>query len=99
MKRTVLTVLATLAFAVIAMQVLGLKVQPANDAMAIAAPVPAVPMPECPNIHSAQEALRNAEGELRSARHDFCGHKADAMQAVHHAMEELRQAENCQRCR
>jgi hypothetical protein len=100
-KRTVLTVVATLAFAALAMHALGLKIQPANDAMVIAAPAPAaVPLPAaCPNIHSAQDALGQAEEELRTARHDFCGHKADAMQAVHHAREELRQAENCQRCR
>lgn len=99
MKRTIVTVVATLAFAVIALHALGLKIQPANDTVAIAAPA-AVPMPAaCPNIHEAQNGLRQAEEELRTARHDFCGHKADAMQAVHHAMEELRQAENCQRCR
>jgi hypothetical protein len=55
--------------------------------------------PSCPNIHSAQEGLHQAESELREARHDFCGHKQSAMEAVHHAIEELRQAENCQRCR
>ena len=101
MKRTIVTVLATLAFAVIAMHVMGLKVQPANESVAIAAPAPAaVPMPHaCPNIHGAQEGLRSAEQELHDAAHDFCGHKASAMQAVHHAIEELRQAENCQKCR
>lgn len=100
MKRTIVTVVATLAFAAMAMHALGLKVQPANDSVAIAAPAPAVPMPHgCPNIHGAQEGLRSAEQELHDAAHDFCGHKAAAMEAVHHAIEQLRMAENCQKCR
>jgi hypothetical protein len=103
MKRTVVTVVATLAFALIAMHALGLKVQPASEAVAMAAPAPAPlasPMPSaCPNIHGAIDGLRSSEQELRDARHDFCGHKQAAMEAVHHAIEQLRAAENCQRCR
>jgi F0F1-type ATP synthase epsilon subunit len=61
----------------------------------MAVPVP----PDCPNIHEARQALEQAEGTLRSAAHDFCGHKADAMRAVHNAIEQLRMAENCAKCR
>ena len=32
--------------------------------------------------------------ELRDAKHDFCGHRKDALAAVNHALEQLRQAEN-----
>jgi hypothetical protein len=60
----------------------------------------AVPMPNrCPNIHAAIDGLRSSEQELRDAAHDFCGHKAEAMRRVHAAIEELRQAENCAKCR
>jgi hypothetical protein len=101
MKRTILTVLATLAFAAVAMHALGLKVQPASEAVVVAAPAPlASPVPSaCPNIHAAIDGLRSSEQELRDARHDFCGHKATAMEAVRHAIEQLHEAENCQKCR
>jgi len=42
-----------------------------------------------PRIHHALEALHAAEDELRDAPHDFHGHKADALAAVHHAIDEL----------
>jgi hypothetical protein len=103
MKRTIITLTVVLAALVLAILLGTPKAQTFNSSAAIAAPAP-VPMavavpPACPNIHSAQEGLRQAEGELREARHDFCGHKQSAMEAVHHAIEELRQAENCQKCR
>jgi hypothetical protein len=60
----------------------------------------AVPVPNrCPNIHGAVESLRSAEQELRDAGHDFCGHKRAAMETIHRAIEDLRAAENCDRCR
>jgi hypothetical protein len=101
MKRTIVTVIATLAFAVIAMHALGLKIQPASEALAVAAPAPlAAPLPPaCPNIHGAQDSLRSAKTELQEAAHDFCGHRKDALEAVNHALTELRQAENCAKCR
>ena len=101
MKRTIVTVLATLALAAIAMHALGLKVQRASEAVAIAAPAPMVPVPPhaCPNIHGAIYGLRSAQQELRDAAHDFCGHKAAAMESVHHAIEQLKLAEDCQKCR
>jgi hypothetical protein len=57
------------------------------------------PMNHCPRIHEAQETLRHAREELDHAGHDFCGHKEDAIHAIDHALEELRKAENCDRCR
>jgi hypothetical protein len=36
---------------------------------------------------------------MRDASHDFCGHKREAMEATHHALEELRAAEACDSCR
>ena len=102
MKRTIVTVLVTLAVVFVGMHALGLRVQRAGAAVAIAAPAPvAVPMPPhpCPNIHGAIDGLRSAQQELRDAAHDFCGHKAAAMEAVHHAIEDLRAAEACEKCK
>ncbi|HTS69348.1 MAG TPA: hypothetical protein VMO17_10220 [Terriglobia bacterium] len=99
MKRTIITVLATLAFAAVTMHVLGYKVQPVSEAVAIAAPVPAVPMPHaCPNIHGAIDGLHSAQQELKDANHDFCGHRQAAMEAIHNAVMQLKQAETCQKC-
>ena len=103
MKRTILTlgiVLAALALAIL----LGTpKAQSLNSSAAIAAPAPvamAVPVPaRCPRIHEAAETLRSTEHELEEAGHDFCGHKVAAMKAIHEAMEQLRAAEDCDRCR
>ena len=103
MKRTLITITAALAILGFAILFGAPKAQTFNSSAAIAAPVPAamaVPMPDrCPNIHEAIHALESAERDLREARHDFCGHKRDAMEATHHAIEQLRMAEGCDRCR
>jgi hypothetical protein len=103
MKRTIFTLTAALAVLGFAILFGAPKAQNFNSSAAIAAPVPApvaVPMPDrCPNIHEAIGALESAERDLREARHDFCGHKHEAMEAVHRAIEQLRQAEGCDRCR
>jgi hypothetical protein len=60
----------------------------------------AVPVPaRCPNIHGAVEALRSAKQELEEARHDFCGHRKEALEAIDHSLHELHEAEECDRCR
>ncbi len=103
MKRTIITLNIVFAALVLAIQLGNQKAQNFNSSAAIAAPAPipmAVPIPaRCPNIHGAIDGLRSSEQELRDAGHDFCGHKAAAMRAVHEAIEQLRQAENCDRCR
>lgn len=103
MKRTIVTLTAVIAVLGFAILFGTPKVQNFNSSTAIAAPAPvpmAVPMPHaCPNIHEAIGALQAAEGTLRDAKHDFCGHKHEAMEAVHNAIEQLRAAENCQACR
>ena len=103
MKRTIITMTAVLAVLGLAILFGAPKGQNFNSSAAIAAPAPvpaAVPMPNrCPNIHEALEALRSAEHEMREGRHDFCGHKVDAMRATHDAIEQLRLAEDCDRCR
>jgi hypothetical protein len=60
----------------------------------------AVPPPErCPNIDRAIKALEAAEHDMQVANHDFCGHKAEAMEAARHAIEQLRKAKECDKCR
>ena len=103
MKRTLITLNVVFAALVLAILIVSPRTQTLNTSTAIAAPAPAPmaePMPNhCPNIHGAQDALRAAQTELREGAHDFCGHKVEAMKAVHEAMEQLRLAESCAKCR
>ena len=103
MKRTIITMTAVLALLGLAILFGTPKAQNFSSSAAIAAPAPAplaVPMPNrCPNIHGAIEQLRSAQQELKEGAHDFCGHKVEAMRAVHDAIEQLRMAEGCDRCR
>lgn len=48
-----------------------------------------------PRIHAAVEALREAREELRAAAHDFCGHRAEALEQVDRALRQLHEAEIC----
>lgn len=66
-------------------------------AMVMAKPAPAT-MARCPNIHKAIGALDAATHDMEVAAHDFCGHKAEAMEASRHAIEQLRKAEECKEC-
>lgn len=60
---------------------------------------PAPPaMARCPNIHKAIGALDAAMHDMEAAAHDFCSHKAEAMEASRHALEQLRKAEECKEC-
>lgn len=60
---------------------------------------PAPPaMARCPRIHEAIHALDVAMEEMDHAGHDFCGHKDEAMEATRRAHEQLRRAEECDRC-
>jgi hypothetical protein len=45
-----------------------------------------------PRIHAAIKELQAAKAELQKAPHDFGGHRADAVQAVDKAIEQLRLA-------
>jgi len=56
------------------------------------------PASRCPNIHRAVGALDAAMHDMEVAAHDFCGHKAEAMEAARHALEQLRKAEECKEC-
>jgi len=103
MKRTLLTVVVVVGAFVLGMMVRSPKATMLNSSAAIAAPAAAPAMvpipPRCPRIHDALENLRHAEEEMHNAGHDFCGHKVEAMRTVHAAIEQLRMAEDCDRCR
>ena len=103
MKRNIIAIASLLAVLGFAIFTMGPKAQPISAAVAMAAPVPAglaVPVPNhCPNIHHAVEALQSAMHDMEKADHDFCGHKQEAMEATGRALEQLRRAESCDRCR
>ena len=45
-----------------------------------------------PEIRKAIGALERARGDLRSAAHDYCGHRAEALEATDNAIRQLRLA-------
>ncbi len=45
-----------------------------------------------PEIRAAIRALENAKRHLQEAAHDFGGHRAEALEAVNHALEQLKLA-------
>ena len=73
----------------VALMVLGVlsTAQPANTS----------PQPRHPRIAAAIEELRAADEELRTAAHDFCGHRVEARRAVDGALRQLRLALECAR--
>ena len=50
-----------------------------------------------PHIRSAMGALAAAQEELRTAAHDFCGHRVDAMRDTAAAERQLKLALACDR--
>lgn len=61
------------------------------------APVPA-PQPRMhERIRAAMNAMQDAQEYMRTAAHDFCGHKVEAMRANEAAMRQLRLAMECER--
>ena len=55
------------------------------------------PQERHPRIRAAVEALRDANEYMRSAAHDFCGHKVEAMRATDMAIRQLELARACAR--
>ena len=50
-----------------------------------------------PHIRAAMMELREAREELRTAAHDFCGHRAEAMEKTDQAVKQLQAALACDR--
>jgi hypothetical protein len=71
---------------------------PSGKASPAPSPQPAASQPaapeEHPQIHDALAALRQAKAHLEHAKHDFGGHRADALHATEEAIHQL---EICQK--
>jgi len=50
-----------------------------------------------PHIRAALRELREANEELRTAAHDFCGHRKEAMEKTEEARHQLELALECAR--
>ena len=50
-----------------------------------------------PHIRAAMNEMREAQEELRTAAHDFCGHRVDAMRDLGAAQRQLQAALACDR--
>jgi len=74
--------------------------KPAAKAAPVAQPAAAV-LPVLhehhPAIHHAIEALEAAKNELNHAKHDFGGHRVEAIEAIDRALHQLREAERFDR--
>jgi len=55
------------------------------------------PPPEHPHIRAAVAELREAREELRTAAHDFCGHRKEAIEKTDQALHQLQRALECAR--
>ena len=103
MKRTILAVITLLTVFALGMLTGVPRGHSVGEAPALAAPAPAtLAVPEryrCPAIHEAVHALEVAMHDMEVAGHDFCGKKREAMESTRRAINHLRAAENCDRCR
>lgn len=64
---------------------------PAAPPAAKAKAVAAAPAPERhPEIHAAIESLENARRHMKEARHDFGGHREEALRATDEAIRQLK---------
>lgn len=50
-----------------------------------------------PHIRAAVRQLHEAQEELRTAAHDFCGHRKEALERTEQAERQLRAALECDR--
>jgi hypothetical protein len=55
------------------------------------------PQEHHPHIRAALGELREANVELRTAAHDFCGHRVEAMRSIEGARRQLQLALDCDR--
>ncbi len=55
------------------------------------------PLEAHPHIRAAVGELREAREELRTAAHDFCGHRKEAVEATNAALKQLQLALECDR--
>jgi hypothetical protein len=55
------------------------------------------PQERHPRIRAAIDSLRDANEYMRTAAHDFCGHRVQAMRDTDAALRQLRLAQECDR--
>ena len=55
------------------------------------------PQERHPHIRAAIAEMQSARDELRTAAHDFCGHRVEAIQKTDQAINQLREALACDR--
>jgi len=83
---------SVLCFSILAVTLVfvpGASPLPSANAATAAFPAPA-PTPQAhPEIRDALEALRTARTHLKEARHDFGGHRAEALKDVDRAINQL----------
>lgn len=75
----------------IALMILGVVATPR---MANTTPTP---QERHPHIRAAINELQSAREELKTAAHDFCGHRVDAIAKTDQAITQLREALACDR--
>ena len=59
-------------------------------ALMLAMAFPAITAEKHPRIHAALDSLEHAKAELKAAPHDFGGHRAEAIEAIDHAIAQLK---------
>ncbi len=86
MKARVITVCLASLFA---LALLFTAAAPGVPATPAPSPAPAAAPEPHPQIRAAIDALRRARAHLQEAKHDFGGHRDEAIRAVDHAAEQL----------
>jgi hypothetical protein len=56
-----------------------------------------VPQERHPHIRAAVAELQSAKEELKTAAHDFCGHRVEAIEKIDQTLNQLRAALACDR--
>jgi hypothetical protein len=65
---------------------------PAAPAAASAKPEVAAHHEHHPELHKAMRKLKAAKEDLQKAEHDYGGHRVKAIEAIDHAIQELKEA-------
>ena len=59
--------------------------------------MPPPPQERHPHIRAAVNELQSSREELKTAAHDFCGHRVEAIEKIDQALNQLRAALACDR--
>jgi hypothetical protein len=89
MKSRIIGFFATLALIFTLTFPAGAPAAPPTSKGAAATAVPAAPERH-PEIHAAIESLEHARAHMKEARHDFGGHREEALRATDEAIRQLK---------